>query len=168
MIEKDIQKILAEQREKSDIFKKTEHEIAMTINNRLKGKDTHQKKSDTMLEKYKDPEYRAQHQALLQEVAQTQEWKEAHAEGMKKREENGWEEKNLKGREKTLKPLRAGEHGYFPSKKTAVEGMTADGVVNAAGKLSVWLDKKHSKNRADEYYYITQEEYLKIKETKNE
>ena len=166
MIEKNIQKILAEQREKSDIFKKTEHEIAMTINNRLKGKDTHQKKSDTMLEKYKDPEYQAQHQAQQQEIAQTEEWKEAHAEGMKKREENGWVEKNRKAREQTFKPLRAGEYGYFPSKKSAVEGMTASGVVNAGGKLSVWLDKKDPKNRADKYYYITQEEYFKLKENK--
>jgi hypothetical protein len=47
--------------------------------------------------------------------------------------------------------------GLFPSKKAAVEGMTAAGVVNAGGRLSVWLDKKHPKNRADEYYYITQE-----------
>lgn len=125
-----------------------------------------QKIADTVLSQWADPEYKDWRTGIQQEVAQTDEWKEAHAEGMKKREENGWAEKNLKGREKTLKPLRAGDYGYFPSKKAAVEGMTVAGEGNAGGKLSVWLDKNHPKNRADEYYYITPEEYLKLKENK--
>jgi hypothetical protein len=108
-----------------------------------------QKISESVSELYENPEYRAQHQAQQQEIAQTTEWKESHAEGIKKREENGWYEK----RGKAYKPIHCGEYGDFPSKKAAVEAMTKTGVVNAGGKLSVWLNTK-----PDEYYYIKENE----------
>ena len=103
----------------------------------------------TVKKQYQDPEYREYRKSIQQEVAKTKEFKEAHAEGINKREENGWAEKNLKAREKTLKPIHAGEYGDFPSKKAAVEGMTKAGLGNAGGKLSVWL-----KTKSDEYYYF--------------
>ena len=110
--------------------------------------------SDSVSNLYKDTEYRARHKEQQQEIAQTQEWKDAHADGMKRREENGWYEK----RGKAYKPIHCGEYGDFSSKKEAIERMTKAGVVNAGGKLSVWLDTKNPKNRADEYYYIKEKE----------
>ena len=108
-----------------------------------------QKISKSVANLYKDLEFKKKKTKAIQEAFTRIEVKENHAEGMKKREENGWAEKNLKAREKTLKPIHAGEYGDFPSKKAAVEGMTAAGVGNAGGKLSTWLKTKPS-----EYYYI--------------
>ena len=140
----EIQKHLAEQRKKSRIFKATAHEIAMQINNSLKGAEVHDKKRQTMLKKYQDPDFADRHATQQQLIAQTDEWKQAHAEGMQKREVNGWYEK----RGRAYKPIRT-PHGDFPSKKAAIEAMTALGISNAGGKLSVWLNTKK-----DEYYYI--------------
>lgn len=148
MNNRDIQKLLAEQRSQASIYTKTDHEVAMTINNRLKDSATHDKKRNTMLAKYQDTDFLAYKKSLLHDLAQTPEWQAAHAEGIKRRENNGWKEKNLKAREKTFKPIHT-PYGDFASKQAAVEGMAKQGVVNAGGKLSVWL-----KTNPDEYYYI--------------
>jgi hypothetical protein len=113
-----------------------------------------QKIAKSVTELYKDLEFKESKTKSIRNAFQRPEVKEAHAEGINKRKGNGWAEKNLKAREKTLKAIHAGEYGDFPSKKAAVEGMTKAGLVNAGGKLAVWLDKKHPKNRADEYYYL--------------
>jgi hypothetical protein len=107
-----------------------------------------QKIAKSVTELYKDSEFKESKTKSIRKAFQRPEVKEAHAEGIRAREENGWEEKNLKAREKTLKPVHCGEYGDFPSKKAAVEGMTKIGVVNAGGKLSVWL-----KTKPEEYYY---------------
>ena len=144
----EIQKRLAEQRKLSKIFKATNHEIAMQINNHLKGDEVHEKKSLTMKEKYSNPEYLERHTLQQQFIAQTDDWKAAHAEGIKKRTENGWVEKNANAAKKRCKPIQT-PLGRFESKGAAVKAMTAAGEINAGGKLSVWLDTKK-----DEYYYI--------------
>ena len=60
---------------------------------------------------------------------------------MKKREENGWLEKNKQGAKKKCKPIQT-PLGRFESKGDAVKAMTAAGEGNAGGKLSVWLKTK--------------------------
>jgi len=99
----------------------------------------------TVSAQWADPAYKDWRTEIQQEVAQTQEWKSAHAQGIAKREENGWYEK----RGKAYKPIHCGEYGDFPSKKAAVEAMTKSGVVNANGRLSVWLNTEK-----DKYFYI--------------
>ena len=49
--------------------------------------------------------------------------------------------------------------GAFPSKKSAIEWATDNGVRNASGKFDNWI-----KTRSDEFYYITADEYEKIKD----
>jgi hypothetical protein len=49
--------------------------------------------------------------------------------------------------------------GAFPSKKAAIEWATDNGVRNAAGKFDKWI-----KQRPTEFYYITADEYEKIKD----
>ena len=112
-----------------------------------------QKIADTVSSQWADPEYKDWRTGIQQEVAQTDEWKESHAEGINKREENGWEEKNAEAAKKRRKPIQT-PYGRFESKSEAITGMTAANVVNAGGKLSVWLDENHPKNKADEYFYI--------------
>ena len=68
--------------------------------------------------------------------------------GMKTRQQNGWLEKNKQGAKKKCKPIQT-PYGRFESKGDAVKAMTAAGVINAGGKLSVWL-----KTKPTEYYYI--------------
>lgn len=119
-----------------------------------KDPERNQKIADTVSSQWADPAYKDWRTEIQQEVAKTEEFKQAHADGMKKRAENGWLEKNREGSKKKYKPIHAGEYGDFPSKKDAVDAMTAAGVPNAGGRLSVWLNKNHPKNRADEYYYI--------------
>jgi len=109
-----------------------------------------QKIADTVSSQWADPAYKDWRSEIQQEVAQTDKWKEAHAEGMKKREENGWQEKNAKASKRRRKPIHAGEYGDFLGKREAEDAMTAAGVVNAGGKLSVWLNTK-----PNEYYYHT-------------
>lgn len=147
----DIQKILDQQRAQSQLHKKTPHEMAMAVNNYLKGAETHEKKSHSMSKRYQDPGFREFKRQRQLEVTQTTQWKESHAKGMSKREANGWLEKNQEAAKKKHKTICAGEYGIFESKKAAIAGMTAQGVVNAGGKLSVWL-----KTNPTEYYYITQ------------
>ena len=108
-----------------------------------------QKISESITELYRDPEFKEKKTTAIKKAFKKPQVKKNHEKGIDKREENGWVEKNLKAREKTLKPIHAGEYGDFPSKKAAVEGMTKAKVVNAGGKLSVWL-----KTKPDEYYYI--------------
>lgn len=49
--------------------------------------------------------------------------------------------------------------GAFPSKKAATEWSLEKGVRNPAGKFDKWI-----KERPDEFYYISKEEYEKIKD----
>ena len=107
-----------------------------------------QKIAKTVASQWADPEEKARRTAIQQEVAKTEKFKEAHADGMKKREENGWLEKNKQGAKKKCKPIQT-PLGRFESKGDAVKAMTAAGEVNAGGKLSVWL-----KTKPTEYYYI--------------
>jgi hypothetical protein len=113
-----------------------------------------QKIADTVSAQWADPEYKDWRTGIQQEVAQTDGWKESHAEGINKREGNGWEEKNAEAAKKRRKPIHAGEYGDFPGKKEAEDAMTEAGIVNAGGKLSVWLNPRNPKNRCTEYYYI--------------
>ena len=145
---RNIQQILAEQRKISKIFQATPHEIAMQINNNLKGQEVHAKKSATMKEKYQDPAFATRHAQQQLELANTVAWQTAHADGMKRREANGWHEKNVAAGVKRRKAIQT-PYGRFESKALAVEAMQAAGVGNAGGKLSVWLNTKST-----EYYYI--------------
>ena len=98
----------------------------------------------TVTAQYQNTEYKEFRTEIIRQVCATDEWKQAHAAGMKKREANGWYEK----RGKAFKPIQT-PYGRFESKKAAVEAMTQLGISNAAGKLSTWL-----KTKANEYYYI--------------
>jgi hypothetical protein len=49
--------------------------------------------------------------------------------------------------------------GAFPSKKSAIEWATENGVGNASGKFDKWI-----RERPEEFYYITTEEYELIKD----
>jgi hypothetical protein len=95
---------------------------------------------------WQDPQIKAQRTQQQKLTAQTEAWRSAHAQGMKLREANGWAEKNQAARK--LKTIQT-PHGVFPSKKAAIEAMTALGIGNAGGKLSVWLN-----TRSTEYYYL--------------
>ena len=107
-----------------------------------------QKIAKTVASQWADPEEKARRTAIQQEVAKTEKFKEAHADGMKKREENGWLEKNKQGAKKKCKPIQT-PLGRFESKGDAITAMAAAGEGNAGGKLSVWL-----KTKPTEYYYI--------------
>lgn len=107
-----------------------------------------QKIAKTVASQWADPEEKARRTAIQQEVAKTEKFKEAHADGMKKREENGWLEKNKEGAKKKYKTIQT-PIGRFDSKGDAIKAMTAAGEGNAGGKLSVWL-----KTKPTEYYYI--------------
>jgi hypothetical protein len=107
-----------------------------------------QKIADTVSSQWTDPAYKDWRTKIQQEVAKTEKFKEAHAEGIDKREENGWEEKNAEAAKNRRKPIQT-PYGRFESKGDAVKAMTAANVVNAGGKLSVWLNTKST-----EYYYI--------------
>lgn len=65
-----------------------------------------EKQRRSQQEKYDDPEYRKRIAENNRQVAQTKEWKEAHTEGMQKREANGWREKNY---EKNMKMVQTPE-----------------------------------------------------------
>lgn len=125
-----------------------EHEIkrytAMKRVNSEKGQTVQAKKSVTMKKKYEDPVFRTNHAEQQWALAQTEEWRSAHADGVKRREANGWYEK----RGRAYKPIMT-PYGQFESKKAVIEHMTNIGIVNAGGKLSVWL-----KTKPTEYYYI--------------
>ena len=107
-----------------------------------------QKIAKTVASQWADPEEKARRTAIQQEVAKTERFKEAHAIGMKKREEKGWLEKNKQGAKKKCKPIQT-PLGRFESKGDAITAMAAAGEGNAGGKLSVWL-----KTKPTEYYYI--------------
>lgn len=113
-----------------------------------------QKIAKTVSAQYQDPAFKEFKSAVIKDAFKDPEKLANLRKGTKTREENGWLEKNREGAKKKYKPIHAGEYGDFPSKKEAVDAMTAAGVPNAGGRLSVWLDKNHPKNRADEYYYI--------------
>lgn len=104
--------------------------------------------SKTVTKQWADTEYKEWRTKIQQEVAKTEEFKEAHAEGINRREENGWVEKNTEAAKKRRKPIQT-PYGRFESKGEAVAGMTAAGVPNAGGRLSVWLNTK-----PNEYFYI--------------
>jgi hypothetical protein len=114
--------------------------------NRELAKDVNRNKkiADAVTIKYQDPTYKELRAEITRQTCDTDEWKAAHAEGMKKREENGWYEK----RGKAFKPIQT-PYGQFESKKAAVAAISQLGIGNAAGKLSTWL-----KTKPDEYYYI--------------
>jgi hypothetical protein len=114
----------------------------------VKDPKRNQKIANTVSSQWADPAYKDWRTEIQQEVAKTEEFKQAHADGMKKREENGWEEKNKEGAKKKCKPIQT-PLGRFESKGDAVKAMTAAGEGNAGGKLSVWL-----KTKPTEYYYI--------------
>lgn len=113
-----------------------------------KDKKRNQKIATTVSSQWADPAYKDWRTGIQQEVAKTKEFKHAHTAGMKKREENGWLEKNREGAKKKCKPIQT-PYGRFESKGDAVKAMTDAGVGNAGGKLSVWL-----KTKPTEYYYI--------------
>jgi hypothetical protein len=121
---------------------------AMKRVNGAKTEETHSKKSSAMLEKYSDPEYRTYKADIQQQISKSHNWKDAHAKGMEKRNANGWEQKNLAAGMRRRKAIQT-PYGLFASKKEAVDGMTAAGVINASGKLSVWINTK-----SEEYYYV--------------
>lgn len=132
----------------------------------VKDPKRNQKIAKTVSKQYEDPEFRDFKSATIKDAFKDPKKLANLRNGTQTREDNGWEEKNAKAAKRRRKPIHAGEYGDFPGKKEAEDAMTAAGVVNAGGKLSVWLDKNHLKNRASEYYYITPEEYLKIKGNK--
>lgn len=120
--------------------------IAMDrVTSKLKNNDARNAKiKKTVDDLYADPVYRARRQEIANQVAQSEKYKINHALGMKKREENGWYEK----RGKAYKTIQT-PYGLFESKKAAVEAMSTAGIINANGKLSVWL-----KTNPSEYYYV--------------
>lgn len=130
--------------------KSDQHQIALSRINKKKSnnKEFSKKISDAVKQQYSDPGYRDFRQQILKEVAQTDEWKKAHSLGIEKRKANGWEQKNADAAKKKRKPIQT-PYGLFGSKKEAVIGMTQAGVINAGGKLSVWI-----KTNPKEYYYV--------------
>jgi hypothetical protein len=114
----------------------------------VKDPKRNQKIADTVSSQWANPAYKDWRTEIQQEVAKTEEFKQAHADGMKKREENGWLEKNKEGAKKKCKPIQT-PLGRFESKSDAVTALAAAGEGNAGGKLSVWL-----KTKPTEYYYI--------------
>jgi len=123
---------------------------ALVARNQAIAKDPerNQKIADTVSSQWADPAYKDWRTEIQQEVAKTEEFKQAHAEGINKREENGWEEKNAEAAKKRRKPIQT-PYGRFESKGDAVKAMTNAEVGNAGGKISVWLNTKPT-----EYYYI--------------
>jgi len=122
-----------------------------------KDRTVQDKKSQTIKQQYADPIYKEFRLAIIQEVTKTDKWKDAHAKGLNKRNENGWYEKNLEAAKKKCKPIVSTEYGVFPGKKHLAEHMISLGVVNAMGKLDHWL-----KTKPTELYYISKEEYIML------
>lgn len=136
-------------------FNIDEHQVkrytAMKRVNSEKGQAVHKKKSETLKKQYQQPGYKEYRREIILKSTATQEFKEAHAKGIKKRENNGWKEKNLEARKKVLKPIHT-PYGDFESKTAAVEWMTNNGIPGALSRVSRGLnsDKK-------EFYYLNKQ-----------
>jgi len=114
----------------------------------VKDPKRNRKIAKTVSKQYEDPVFREFKSAVIKDAFKDPEKLDNLYNGIKTREENGWEEKNAVGAKKRRKPIQT-PYGRFESKGDAVNAMTAAGITNAGGKLSVWL-----KTKPTEYYYI--------------
>ena len=128
-------------------------------------------------ERWKDQQYHADVSKKISETYKTTEMREVQASKSKphKKETKEKIREAFLGKPrppevvKKIKAKRKGQavyhkcfatpSGAFPSKKSAIEWATDNGVRNASGKFDNWI-----KTRPDEFYYITADEYEKIKD----
>lgn len=143
-------------------------------------------KSDAQIEKlkketsnrWKDPDFKNRVSQKISEAYSSEEMKAVQASKFikhneeskekirnanlgKQRKGEDWVSKmaeKKKGNQAHAKPFKT-PSGAFPSKKIAVDWAIANGVRNPAGKFDKWI-----KEKSDEFYYISEEEYTKIKD----
>ena len=136
--------------------------IAKCSKERWQDPNYHKDTSEKIAEAYSTPEMREMQANKFAGKTHTQETKDkiaSHFVGKERPKEvvEKIKEKR-KGRAVYHKPFKI-PSGAFPSKKEAIEWALEKGVRNPQGKFDKWI-----KERPNEFYYISKEEYEKIKD----
>ena len=145
--------------------------------NKKQNRATRKKIRDASKERWQDPVYKKETGASISKAFSTPEGRAVQASKSKPHTQEAIEkirqanlglvhskervEKNSQqaiGNQRRCKPLKT-PSGAFASKKLAEDWATENGVGNANGKIGKWL-----KTKPEEFYYISKEEYEKIKD----